>query len=197
MEYSFQTIYLCSVDKKEQIIIAAMKLLVEKGVQATPMSAIARAAGTGMGTIYNYFATKEDLINAIYLYVKQSEIALVMKSMDPGSSLKAQFMSFYTAFIHFYLKYPESFAFIDQMQNSPVIQAGTKEAGRAAFLPVVELIQRGQKDGIIKQMELEAILFFLAGTVTTYVRWSIGASKQHQKKQLELHLRMVWDAIKE
>ncbi len=130
------------------------------------MSAIARAAGTGMGTIYNYFATKEDLINAIYLYVKQSEIALVMKSMDPGSSLKAQFMSFYTAFIHFYLKYPESFAFIDQMQNSPVIQAGTKEAGRAAFLPVVELIQRGQKDGIIKQMELEAILFFLAGTVT-------------------------------
>jgi AcrR family transcriptional regulator len=46
------------VDKKEQIIKAAMKLLTERGVQATPMSAIAKAANTGMGTIYNYFATK-------------------------------------------------------------------------------------------------------------------------------------------
>lgn len=174
-----------------------MKLLVEKGIQATPMSAIAKAAGTGMGTIYNYFATKEDLINAIYLYVKQSEIALVMKSLDPESSLKAQFLSFYTAFIHFYLKYPESFAFIDQMQNSPVIQNSTKVEGRAAFMPVVELIQRGQKEGIVKQMELEAILFFLAGTVSTYVRWSISSNKQNHKKQLEQHLRMVWDAIKE
>jgi AcrR family transcriptional regulator len=41
--------------------MAAMKLLVDRGIQATPMSAIAKAAGTGMGTIYNYFATKEDL----------------------------------------------------------------------------------------------------------------------------------------
>lgn len=197
MEYSFQTSYLCSVDKKEQIIVAAMKLLVEKGVQATPMSAIAKAAGTGMGTIYNYFATKEELINAIYLYIKQSEVALVTKSIDPKAPLKIRFFSYYTAFINFNLKYPESFAFMDQMQNSPIIQCSTRDEGKAAFMPVIELIQQGQKDGIIKQIEIEAMLYFLAGTLTTYVRWIINTDKKNQTKYLEQHLRMVWDAIKE
>ncbi|MGN6435571.1 MAG: TetR/AcrR family transcriptional regulator [Agriterribacter sp.] len=185
------------MDKKEQIMVAAMKLLVEKGVQATPMSAIAKAAGTGMGTIYNYFATKEELINAIYLYVKQSEISLVLGSIDPNASLKIKFTSYYTAFISFYLKYPESFAFMEQLQHSPIIQEVTKEEGKAAFQPVIDLIQQGQREGIIKQIDLMAILYFLAGTIATYVRWIISINKKNHSKQLEHHLRMVWDAIKE
>lgn len=185
------------MDKKEQIIVAAMKLLVEKGVQATPMSAIAKAAGTGMGTIYNYFATKEELINAIYLYIKKTEVALVTKSIDPKASLKVRVLSFYTAFINFNLKYPESFAFMDQMQNSPVIQCSTKDEGKAAFMPVIELIEQGQRDGIIKPIEMEVILYFLGGTLTTYVRWILNSGKQKSSVHLEQHLRMVWDAIKE
>lgn len=174
-----------------------MKLLVEKGVQATPMSAIARAAGTGMGTIYNYFPTKEELINAIYLYVKKSEITLVVNSIDKNASLKSKFLDFYTAFINFYLKYPESFAFMDQMQNSPIIQPATREEGKAAFMPVFELVEQGQREGIIKRIDMEAILYFLAGTVTTYVRWMLSVQKKNQKARLEQQLRMVWDAIKE
>lgn len=174
-----------------------MKLLVTKGVQATPMSAIAKAAGTGMGTIYNYFATKEDLINAIYLYIKRSEVLLVTNSIDPNISVKAKFLNYYTAFINFYLKYPESFAFMDQMQNSPIIKIATKEEGKSAFVPVFELIIQGQQEGIIKKIELESILYFLAGTVTTYVRWVLSINKSKHKMLFEHQLRMVWDAIKE
>lgn len=196
MEYSFQSLYFCPVEKKEQIIIAAMKLLAEKGVQATPMSAIAKAAGTGMGTIYNYFATKEDLINAIYLYIKHSEIDQINKSMDPAASLKSRFFHFYTAFINFYLKYPESFVFMDQFQSSPVITACTRDAGKQGFAPIITLIQQGQEEGIIKSMELEALLIFLGGTVTTYVRWIIGIAPGKRDLLLEQQLRLVWDAIK-
>ncbi|RQO30820.1 TetR family transcriptional regulator [Taibaiella sp. KBW10] len=173
-----------------------MKLLAEKGVQATPMSAIAKAAGTGMGTIYNYFATKEELINAIYLYIKHSEIELVNKSLDHTASLKSRFFHYYTAFINFYLKYPESFAFMDQFQSSPVITACTKDAGKQGFVSVIALIQQGQEEGIIKQMELEALLIFLGGTVTTYVRWVIGIDVHKREPQQEQQMRLVWDAIK-
>lgn len=173
-----------------------MKLLVEKGMQATPMSAIAKAAGSGMGTIYNYFATKEELVNAIYLYIKRSEIALVLKSIDPAASLKSRFLNYYTSFINFYLKYPESFAFMDQMQNSPVIHSSTKEEGKAAFMPVIALIQQGQEEGIIKQTELEVIIYFLSGTITTYVRWMLSIGKKNQKAYLDQQLILVWDAIK-
>lgn len=185
------------MDKKEQIILAAMGLLSERGVQATPMSAIAKAANTGMGTIYNYFTTKEELINAIYLYIKRSEIHLIANAQDENASLKARFFSFYTSFINFYFKFPECFAFMDQFHSSPIITEETRIAGQQDFLPVIALIQQGQQDGIIKSIDLDALLHFLAGTITTYVRWVKGSGKENHQAMVDLQLRLVWDAIKE
>jgi TetR/AcrR family transcriptional regulator, repressor of fatR-cypB operon len=37
-------------------------MILEYGLQDISMSQIAQRAGVGMGTIYNYFASKEDLV---------------------------------------------------------------------------------------------------------------------------------------
>lgn len=177
-------------------MMAAMKLLIENGIQGTPMSAIAKAAGTGMGTIYNYFPTKEDLINAIYLHVKTSEITQTLSSLDSSSSLKSQFLTFYLAFINFYLKHPQNFAFMAQMQNAPVITTATKEQGKRAFEPVFILIKQGQDEGIIKNVALESITYFLAGTINTFVRWMLEIPKKQHVEKIEVQLQLVWDAIK-
>lgn len=177
-------------------MIAAMKLFVANGVQGTPMSAIARAAGTGMGTIYNYFDTKEALINAIYLHIKTSEIAQTLKDIDPEAPVKGRFLDCYSAFIDFYIKFPESFAFMDQVQNNPVITEAVKEQGKTAFAPVLELIVQGQQEGIIKPIDLESIIYFLAGTIPTFVRWLITVPKGARKEKMAHHLQLVWDGIK-
>lgn len=185
------------MDKKEQIILAAMRLLTERGVQATPMSAIAQAASTGMGTIYNYFATKEELINEIYLYIKRSEIYLINASLDSDASLKARFFRFYAGLVDFYFKHPESFAFMDQFHSSPIITEHTRNSGKEDFMPVINLLQQGQIEGIIKQMDFSALLHFLAGSITTYVRWMQAEGRNNDKDHLDRQLRLVWDAIKE
>ncbi|OZA60284.1 MAG: hypothetical protein B7X75_03605, partial [Sphingobacteriales bacterium 39-40-5] len=59
------------------------------------------------------------------------------------------------------------------------------------------LVQQGQKDGIIKEMELDALLHFLAGTITAYVRWMQSSGKENDPAYLERQMRLVWDAIKE
>ncbi len=174
-----------------------MRLLTERGVQATPMSAIAKAANTGMGTIYNYFATKEELINAIYLYIKRSVIHLVAETVNSNAPLKARFFSFYSGLVNFYFKYPESFAFMDQFHSSPLITENTRLAGQQDFMPVIDLLQQGQKDGIIKKMDLNAILHFLAGSITTYIQWMQSEGKENDETHLERQFRLVWDAIKE
>ena len=61
--------------KKGKILDAAMKLLVEHGLQSAPISAIARQVGTGMGTIYSYFQTREGLINAAFINIRQKQFA--------------------------------------------------------------------------------------------------------------------------
>jgi len=47
-----------------EILSAALDLFAERGFAATKLDDVAKAAGVGKGTIYLYFATKEDLFKA-------------------------------------------------------------------------------------------------------------------------------------
>ena len=49
---------------RKQLIDTAIALFSRQGIENTTVEQIALEAGTGKGTVYNYFATKEDLIVA-------------------------------------------------------------------------------------------------------------------------------------
>ena len=51
-------------ERREQILEAAVRLWTGHGFEATTLDAIAREAGIAKGTVYLYFATKEDLVAA-------------------------------------------------------------------------------------------------------------------------------------
>ena len=52
------------VERREQILAAAVRLWTGHGFEATTLDAIAREAGIAKGTVYLYFATKEELLAA-------------------------------------------------------------------------------------------------------------------------------------
>lgn len=52
--------------KKKQIIAAAAAVFAQKGFSQTIIADIARQAGVGKGTIYEYFDSKDDLFFAVY-----------------------------------------------------------------------------------------------------------------------------------
>lgn len=53
-------------ENREQIIRAAVDLIMEKGYKAATMREIARRAGMGDATIYNYFPAKKNILFAYY-----------------------------------------------------------------------------------------------------------------------------------
>jgi AcrR family transcriptional regulator len=196
LEYSFQTIYLCIVDKKEQILKAAMKLLIENGMQATPMSAIAKEANAGMGTIYNYFPTKEDLVNAIYIYIKLDEIKAI-SMLSSGESIKKQFEHFYRAMVTYMVANPQHFRFMDQFNSSPVITNATRDEGANVFANYISILKKGQEQDIIKSISIDELLQFVNGGLMGFIRWIISTGKPLTPTLLDNQLRIAWDAIKE
>jgi AcrR family transcriptional regulator len=73
---------------KEQILQAAHKIFAEKGL-SVPISEIAREAGTGIGTVYRHFPTKEALFNAVNISYKQKlveEAQSLNNHTDPGKA---------------------------------------------------------------------------------------------------------------
>jgi AcrR family transcriptional regulator len=50
---------------RARLIDAARRLAATKGLEATPISEITDEAGVGVGSFYNHFETKEDLLDAV------------------------------------------------------------------------------------------------------------------------------------
>ncbi|GAA5224723.1 TetR/AcrR family transcriptional regulator [Membranihabitans marinus] len=195
MEYSFQYTYIRNVNKKENILNSALDLLSKNGLHNTPMSAIAKAAGTGMGTIYNHFPNKEILINEIYVNIKGREKS-AFPSYDIDQPIKTQFESYLSSIIFFFIENPVCFEFMEQLQASPIITEDSRAEGLKAIEPVKILLYKGKKQRIIKDIDNEELLMFVGGAVLSYLRWYFSQPdiKQHSLSNLK---RMVWDAIKE
>jgi TetR/AcrR family fatty acid metabolism transcriptional regulator len=53
-------------DKRERILLAAVKVFAAKGFYCARVSDVARAAGVADGTIYLYFSSKEELLRGLF-----------------------------------------------------------------------------------------------------------------------------------
>jgi AcrR family transcriptional regulator len=54
------------LETRQAIILAAVDIMTEKGIKSATMRQIAKTAGIGDATIYNYFPGKEDILYAYY-----------------------------------------------------------------------------------------------------------------------------------
>ncbi len=76
------------MDKREKILKAALHLFVEFGFHGTPTSKIANKAGVANGTLFHYFATKEALIIALYIDIKQQMGCFIAENTTGEQLLK-------------------------------------------------------------------------------------------------------------
>ena len=72
-------------------------------------------ANVGSGTVYNYFANKENLLNTLYLETRKSFDSFIMKDFDDHLPLKERFFSIGLHFIRYVSNHPHEFTGIINM----------------------------------------------------------------------------------
>ncbi|HED11495.1 MAG TPA: TetR/AcrR family transcriptional regulator [Caldithrix abyssi] len=81
--------------KRERIVGAAITVFAQKGVANTKMIDIARAAGIGKGTLYEYFRNKEDIFASAYdtmnREMEQQIAAILSAEAHPARQLQMIF----------------------------------------------------------------------------------------------------------
>lgn len=60
-----------SQSRKEQIIVATLKLASQKGLGAVSMNMIAQSVGIKKPSLYNHFKSKEELLEEMYIFLRQ------------------------------------------------------------------------------------------------------------------------------
>jgi TetR/AcrR family transcriptional regulator len=70
---------------RQEILAAALELFAKKGFYNVSMHEIAAAAEFATGTLYNFFASKEDLFFELLAACAEESLALILPSLDgPG-----------------------------------------------------------------------------------------------------------------
>jgi AcrR family transcriptional regulator len=89
---------------RAQILSAAIDLFSRRGLDAVTIDEIAAAADVGKGTIYNYFATKEDIVVA-FMADLEARMAPEIARFRPGKRPVHRVLADYIL-LHFRLKEP-------------------------------------------------------------------------------------------
>lgn len=105
--------------KRTRILETAMMLFNEFGFHATPTSKIAKKAKVSVGTLFNYFSSKEVLIHAIYLEIKIHSRHRFLEQLKEKTTEHDNLQSMWGAIIHWGIENPEEFSFLESFSVSP------------------------------------------------------------------------------
>ena len=95
---------------REKLLVEAKAQLFDKGYSALTVRSVARACGVGVGTLYNYFPSKEMLVATFMLEDWQICIRNTEERISVLSSLSDVFLCVYEGIGEFTEKYTELFS---------------------------------------------------------------------------------------
>jgi AcrR family transcriptional regulator len=184
------------VDKKEAIFNATIKLLTENGFDGTPMSLIAKEAGVAAGTIYLYFKNKEELINRLYLELKERLTAAVVNGYDRNLPIRIAVELLWENYVSYFTQNPTEYRFFEQFSNSPLINKLTKEEGLKIFSPILEVFLKAKEEKVIKDIPTEIIYCQVFQSVSYLIKQHINGVFELNQENMKTAFQASWDAIK-
>ena len=168
-------------ENRRKLIRAAVDLVIEKEGKSVTMREVARRAGVGDATIYNYFPTKEAIFYAYYEDHVEGCLEK-LKSMDAFHtfSLQEQLQSLFDVSFQLYL--PDRDFVAVTFRN--VWLSGSREWGRlkpirSGFLSAIrDIIAAAEEVGEIPEQVFQELMgqFFLDAYIAAVVYWLADTS---------------------
>ncbi len=182
-------------EKEQKILDNALPLFVEKGFHGTTTAEIAKTAGVATGTLFHYFKTKEELIDHLYIYTKESILEEVQEDYDQTKTFKENVKSLWLKFVCLGIKNPYKFSFIMSFHCSPYITSFTKNRIEDKFIELLEVYKKGFEEGKIKEMYDELLMdYFWGNIINTITHFEKNPEKMKQKN-IDLSFDLFWDGI--
>lgn len=192
----FRTVRVKDDIKQDAIIEATVSLVNEIGFAASSVSKIAKRAGVSPATIYIYFENKEDLLVSTYIQIKKSLGDALMSGFEPAQPVHDALMNAGKNLFQYISKHREVFYFTEQFANSPYCELVDKTEVEAAFKPLLELLQYGIDQKIIKDAPIELLLAHLYFPIFNLVNPRINPEFKANSENIDMAMTMAWDAIK-
>lgn len=134
-----------SEEKNQALLDAAAQAIAAEGLAAST-ARIARIAGVAEGTLFRYFTTKDELLNALYLHLKSSLCRSILDKVDLSSCPPPTFMNhLWHNYIDWGVANPEGYLALRQLAVSDKITEETRAQVASLFPQRREKIEQGMQ----------------------------------------------------
>jgi AcrR family transcriptional regulator len=152
-----------SEDKRNAILDAATRAFAERGLTAAPTSEISRQAGVAEGTLFTYFKTKDDLINALYREIKLELADAMMSGFPRKKSVRTRLRHVWDGYVNWGVTNPEPRKVLAQLGVSGMLSKESIEAGSAPFAEMQNTIRDAIEQHLLRgDLPIELISKVLA-----------------------------------
>jgi AcrR family transcriptional regulator len=179
------------MDKRELLLEAATKLFVERGLHATPTSAISKEAGVSAGILFHYFKTKDDLIDELYVSIKKEFTAAILNNLDKINADLGKLRLIWSNSFNWALDNDVKFKFLLQLDNT---SCSERVKSHPEIIEKYELfnslIQQYINKKLIKNMDTHFIMGSMFGLITSMVSY---LNQFPEKRNDQVFIEQAWE----
>ena len=184
------------MDKKQRILLTMLELSAKNGLNATPISKIAKEANVAVGTIYHYYETKEDIVKELYAMVVQDLSRMLVLNRDTTSSYKVQYRQIWLNFYNYFIANPSAFHFMDIVAIPPIIDTEEVDKNMIHYKGLKDFMEQGIKDKKLKNVELKLLMQICFWNLITISRIRLRQELIMDEQQINDAIEMSWDTIR-
>ena len=186
------------IDKKQAILDTALTLFVSQGFYATSTASIAKQAGVATGTLFHHFASKEALMNHLYLSIKQEFADAIQLQISQKGELKKDAQHLWQVAITWAMDNPLKQEFFQQYSMSPSIASEVRLQAMNSILGFMgELFNQGQKTGVLADYPLPLMLESCHGQYLAATRYFLDNPESWKDEAFQqASFAMFWNAMK-
>lgn len=182
-----------SEDKRNAILSAATEVFADRGLTA-PTSAIAKAAGVAEGTLFIYFKSKDELLNALYRDLKLQMADSMMAGFPRKESVKQRLQHVWNRYVDWGAENPTQQSVLKQIRMWNGLTPESKLVGSAPFVEIQTMADDAMEQRILQdlpQQFIGAAMSALAETTMELVRQDPEKADVYRNAGFE----MLWSGI--
>ena len=189
-----------------ELIAAALDLFVERGFAATRLDDVAARAGVSKGTLYLYFASKEELFKAVIQQgllpvLAQGEEMLAQHRGDASTLLREMILRWWQLVVNTPLSAIPKLIVSESGNFPEVARYFHEQVGSRKDQLLGSVLQKGMQSGEFRTLDIPATIDLISAPILMRVLWRYslqpcGSGQQDDEIYLNTYLDLLLNGLR-
>lgn len=176
------------VKHKPHTILQAATLLFDQEGVGVSTAKVAKAAGVSNGTLFNYFPTKQDLLDALYVGLKQ-RLTTAIGVIDPDQPIEGQVRQVWFRWLEWAIANPVDMRVAALLHTSGLASPEAVQTADSGFGEARGVLARAIEQGALADLPAPHIAALIQ------IQLELAASAGLDEEQQEAAFQVMWRGI--